>query len=220
MEIWTVLIPILLTDVVNPVLFAFLVYAAGTDRPIALSSSMLLGHTVAYFSAGIGLALSMESISAYLENPHTIDFIIELVLGFALLWLAFGSRKDTGKRPDEDTTKFTVPGAFVFGAVVNFVGIPFAVPYFAAIDQILKADFSSLQAVLSLLAYNLAYALPFAAVPMLSAVMGDKARPILLRVNGWMEKVSSFLMPLMLGGIGLILLADAIFYFVRGSALF
>ncbi len=34
MEIWAILLPILLTDVMNPVLFAFLVYAAGTDRPV------------------------------------------------------------------------------------------------------------------------------------------------------------------------------------------
>jgi hypothetical protein len=52
MELWSVLLPILLTDVVNPVLFAFLVYAAGTDRPVAFSSSMLLGHTTAYFLVG------------------------------------------------------------------------------------------------------------------------------------------------------------------------
>ena len=47
MEVWTVLFPILLTDVVNPVLFAFLVFAAGTPRPVLLSSFMLLGHTAA-----------------------------------------------------------------------------------------------------------------------------------------------------------------------------
>lgn len=220
MEIWAVLIPILLTDVVNPVLFAFLVYAAGTDRPVVLSSFMLLGHTVAYFSAGIVLALSLESIAAYLENPHTIDFIIELIIGIVLLWLAFGSRKNTGKRPDEDTPKLTVMSAFTFGAIVNFVGIPFAVPYFAAIDQLLKADLSALQVVFMLLAYNLIYALPFAAIPLLSALLGENARPILLRINERMDKVSGFLMPLLLGGIGLILLADAITYFVRGTSLF
>jgi len=30
--------------------------------------------------------------------------------------------------------------AFGLGAVINFVGIPFALPYFAALNQILKAD--------------------------------------------------------------------------------
>jgi cytochrome c biogenesis protein CcdA len=220
MEIWGVLIPILLTDVVNPVLFAFMVYAAGTSRPVLLSGTMLLGHTVAYFSAGIVLALFLEKITAYFASPRAIDFVIGAVLGVVLIWLALGSRKDTGKRPDADTPELTVWSAFGIGAVVNFIGIPFAVPYFAAIDQVLKADFSAAQAVAALLGYNLAYAAPFLVIPVLSAVMGEKAKPVLGRINAFLEKVSSVLMPLLLGGIGLLLLIDAIKYFATGVPLF
>lgn len=220
MEIWYVLFPILLTDIVNPVLFAFMVFAAGSRRPVLVSSSMLLGHTVAYFSVGVILALFMESITDFMANPRRIDFIIELLLGGILLWVAFGTRKNSGKRPDEATAEFSVIGAFGFGAVVNFIGIPFAVPYFAAIDQILKTDTSTTQAVLLLLSYNLAFALPFALVPVLSAVMGNRARPILMKINQGLDKVSGVLMPLLLGLVGLALLADAITYFVRGSSLF
>lgn len=220
METWAVLLPILLTDVVNPVLFAFMVYAAGTDRPVLLSSSMLLGHTAAYFTAGLVLSVAMEAIAERIANPHTLDFVIELAIGAVLLWLAFGSRKDSGKRPDEETPQFTPLSAFGFGAVINFIGIPFAVPYFAAIDQILKADFSTTQAVLMLLSYNLAYALPFAVVPILSVVMGERAKPILSRLNAWLDRASGFLMPLMLGVIGAALLADAVTYFIMGSSLF
>jgi cytochrome c biogenesis protein CcdA len=220
MELWSVLLPILLTDVVNPVLFAFLVYAAGTDRPVAFSSSMLLGHTTAYFLVGIVLALFMEKIAAYLANPHTIDFVLQLLIAMVLLWLALKTRKDTGRRPEEAQPRLTVVSAFGFGAVVNFIGIPFAVPYFAAIDQVLKADLSVLQSVLMLLSYNLAFALPFAMVPLLSAAMGEKARPILARINALLDRVSNVLMPLMLGLLGIVLLADAIKYFVSGTALF
>jgi len=220
MELWTVLFPILLTDVVNPVLFAFLVFAAGSSRPVLLSSSMLLGHTLAYFSAGIILAMFMESITDFFANPRSIDFIIEFILGILLLWVAFGTRKNTGKRPEEATSEFSVIGAFGFGAVVNFIGIPFAVPYFAAIDQILKTDSSTTESVLLLLSYNLVYAVPFALVPLLSAVMGEKARPVLMKINEGLDKVSGFLMPLLLGLVGLALLADAMTYFIRGSSLF
>lgn len=220
MEIWTILLPILLTDAVNPVLFAFLVYAAGSQRPVALSSAMLAGHTAAYFTAGIVLALFMERISNYLAQPRTVDFVIELVLALVLLWLAFSSRGNKGKRPDESAPKLTIASAFGFGAAVNFIGIPFAVPYFAAIDQVLKADLSTSQTVGMLIAYNLVYALPFAAVPLLSAIMGERARPLLTRINQFLDKVSAVLLPLMLGVIGLLLLADAVSFFVRGVALF
>ena len=220
MEIWAVLFPILLTDVVNPVLFAFLVYAAGTDRPVLLSSSMLLGHTLAYFAAGIFLALSLERIAAYLEKPHTIDFLIQLALSLVLIWVALKSRKDTGKRPQEEEPRLSALSAFGFGAVINFIGIPFAVPYFAAIDQILKADLSAGQAVTMLLSYNLAYALPFAAVPVLSALMGERAKPLLGRINTFLDRVSGVLMPLMLGLLGLVLLVDAVKYLATGNPLF
>jgi len=64
-----------------------MVYAAGARRSVLLSSSMLLGHTAAYFSLGIVLALFMGSITARLANPRmiVIDFVIELILGFVLL---------------------------------------------------------------------------------------------------------------------------------------
>ena len=220
MEIGPVLFPILLTDVVNPVLFAFMVYAAGGGRPVLHSSAMLLGHTCAYFSAGIVLALFMESISLRLANPRMVDFVIELVLGLALIWLAFGSRKDPGKRPDERGLEFTAWSAFGFGAVINFIGIPFAVPYFAAIDQILKADMGAAQAVITLLAYNLAYTVPFIVVPLLSALMGERAKPILEQINGVLDRISGFLLPAMLGLIGLALLLDALTYFMTGESFF
>jgi cytochrome c biogenesis protein CcdA len=220
MEIWAVLLPILLTDIVNPVLFAFLVYAASMNRPILLSSSMLLGHTMAYFSAGVVLALFMEKITDYLSTPHTIDFIIQLILGAVLVWLAFQARKDPGKRPDENAPQLTVFSAFTFGAMVNFIGIPFAVPYFAAIDQVLQTDFTAMQVVAVLLGYNLIYAIPFAIVPFLSAIMGKNAQPLLARVNAGLDRASTILMPLLLGLLGLALLIDAASYFIRGTSLF
>jgi hypothetical protein len=42
LDLWAVLIPILLADIVNPVLFAFMVYAVGTDRPLGNSIAALL----------------------------------------------------------------------------------------------------------------------------------------------------------------------------------
>lgn len=50
-EIWTYLGPILLADLLNPVLFAFLVYAAGTNLAVINSGAVLIGHTLAYFAA-------------------------------------------------------------------------------------------------------------------------------------------------------------------------
>lgn len=83
-EIWAILIPILLTDVVNPVLFTFMVLGASTKHPIINSAAILLGHTFAYFCVGLLLALGLERITEYLANPTQIDFVIELLTGVLL----------------------------------------------------------------------------------------------------------------------------------------
>jgi len=220
LEIWTILIPILAADVVNPVLFAFMVYAAGSSRPVLYSTAILAGHTLAYFLGGIGLGLGLEKIIIRLENPMPFDYIISLVLGLGLLYVAFKSRTDQGKKPAEDTPALTLSSAFATGAVINFVGIPFALPYFAVIDQLLKSDFSTQKILMVLLGYNLLYALPFVLVPVLVATLGDKSQPLLNKINAWLERVSSVLMPLLLGLVGLFLIADAILFFSRGEGIY
>ena len=215
-----ILFPILLSDVLNPVLFAFMIYAVGSKRPVITSSAMLLGHTTAYMTCGVLLAYTIEKLSDRLANPQFIDFVIEFVVAIALLWLVLRTRKDKGKRPDEQTPEFTVGKAFAFGAVINLIGIPFAVPYFAAIDQLLKSDLDTAGVVIALVAYNLAYALPFALIPVLTAIMGDRSKPILARVNGFMEKASDIIMPVLLLAIGLALLVDSVWYFVHGVSFF
>ena len=220
MDNWGILFPILLSDVLNPVLFTFMVYAAGSKRPVLVSSAMLLGHTAAYMTCGLFLAYSIEKLSTRLANPQTIDFVIELIIACALLWLVLRSRKDKGKRPDENTPEFTLWKAFAFGAAINLIGIPFALPYFAAIDQLLKSGLDTMGVVMGLVIYNAAYALPFLLIPLLTAIMGDRSKPILARVNGFMEKASEIIMPILLLAIGLALLVDSVWFFVYGESFF
>ncbi len=220
LDIWTSLIPILLADVLNPVLFAFMVYAAGSDRPVLNSSIMLVGHTAAYLGVGIALSFGMEGISERLANPKQIDFIVELVIGVVLLWVAYQSRGAENKDPEESAPRMTTAGAFGMGVTINFIGIPFAVPYFAALSQILKSDPSFLEALLLLIGYNLIYALPFTIVPILMAIMGERGRPILKRINTVLDRVSGFLMPIILALVALALIADAVVYFRTGESLF
>ncbi|RKX36404.1 MAG: hypothetical protein DRP71_00465 [Verrucomicrobia bacterium] len=216
---WTVLIPIVIADVINPVLFAFMVYAAGSNRPISNTLIVLLGHTTAYLSAGILLALGMERITGYLSKPHSIDFVIGLVIGLLLIWVAYLSSRrkpDTDNGPGEQLTPLK---AFGFGAIINFIGIPFALPYFAAIDQILRENLSVFDSLLILLGYNLLYALPFLMVPVICMLMGQQSQPLLARINNWLDRVGGVLMPFILGLVGLALVADSVTYFSTGRGL-
>ena len=219
-EIWTVLTPILIADVINPVLFAFMVYAVSTKRPIINSGALLIGHTLAYFSAGIILSLGLERVSHRLANPQQIDFVIGLVVGVLLIWAALGASQQPAKRETTASKQLTPFKALGLGAIVNFVGIPFALPYFAAIDQILKANLTVSDSLILLIGYNLLYALPFVIVPLLVAFMGERSQGLLQRINKLLERISRFLMPVILLLLGAALVADAIRYFMTGEGLF
>jgi len=213
------LIPILLVDVLNPILFAILVFAAGSTRPVANSSAILIGHTLAYFFAGIAVSLSINQIAERLAKPEPIDFVLSAIVGVGLLWMVVRTKKSGAPVASEPEWELTPAKCLGFGAVVNFIGVPFALPYFAVVDQILKADFSTTDSLVSLAIYNACYALPFLVVPAAVAIFGDSAKPLLEKINDFLARASDSLMPWMFGLLGLALLADSIAYFLRGDGL-
>ena len=219
LELLPALLPILLVDVVNPVLFAVMVFAAGSSRPTINSSAILIGHTLAYFVGGIAVAYGIDQVIERLANPQRIDFVISGIIGIVLIWFAIPMKKKGAPRADEPEWDLTPMKCLGFGAVVNFIGIPFAVPYFAVIGQILKADISTAESLLVLAVYNIAYALPFLVVPLAVAISGDSAKPLLERINGLLIKVSDLVMPWMFLLLGLALVADSAVYFYRGEGL-
>lgn len=220
LHLFTVLIPILLADIVNPVLFAFMVYAAGSDRPVSNSIAALLGHTAAYLSFGIGLALAFDIIMDRLTNPEPIDYVLSLLIGTLLLWAAWGVRGDKQQQTAPNVEQLTPLKAFGIGAIINIVGLPFALPYFAALDQILKADLTVADSALVIFGYNIGYALPFLVVPLLAIAMGERSRPVLARINEKVDRVSAILMPFILAIVGIALVVDATRYLATGEGLF
>ncbi len=213
------LIPLLVVDVLNPVLFALLVVAVSTSRPIANSIAFLAGHTVSYFVSGVIIALGLNQITDRLDNPHPVDFVIELLIGLLCLWAALASRSGKASEDRNPERELTPVYCFGYGAVVNFIGVPFALPYFAAVDQLLKANLSVESSLLVLAFYNIAYALPFLLVPILVALIGDSSRPILEKINNVLISLVDRFMPVLLLLLGLALTADALAYLTSGETL-
>ncbi len=213
------LIPLLVVDVLNPVLFALMIVAVGTDKPLANSTAFLAGHTGAYFISGIIIALGLEKITARLDNPQPVDFIIELLIGLLLLWAALASCEGKASEEKKPEGELTPVYCFGYGAVVNFIGVPFALPYFAAVDQLLKAGLSTESSLLVLAFYNAAYALPFLVVPIMVALMGDSSKPILEKINDVLISLVDRLMPILLLILGAALSADALVFLISGKAL-
>jgi cytochrome c biogenesis protein CcdA len=218
-ELVAKIVPILLVDFLNPVLFAMLVAAAGTSRPVANSSAMLAGHTLAYFGAGVAIALGFAQVAERLANPRAIDFALSAIIGVALLWMALRVKKEGAPVANEPEQSLTPAGFFGFGAVVNFIGIPFALPYFAAVDQVLGANLSIAGSLSVLAIYNIGYAAPFVVVPVAVAISGEHAKPLLEKINGLLGKASDIAMPWVFGLLGLVLLADSAAYLYSGEGL-
>jgi cytochrome c biogenesis protein CcdA len=218
-ELLAFLAPILAVDALNPILFALLVFAAGSAKPVANSSALLLGHTLAYFLAGIALSFGIEQVAERLANPKSIDFVISGIIGALLLWVTLKTKKDGPPAADDPEWELTPIRCFAFGAVVNFIGLPFALPYFAAVDRIMQADLSTADFLLVLSAYNIGYMLIFAIVPAAMAIVGDKAKPFLEKINHFLVKASDVAMPWMIFLLGAALFADAVMYFWRGEGL-
>ncbi|MEP4149267.1 MAG: GAP family protein [Halioglobus sp.] len=218
-ELLAILVPLLLIDILNPVLLAALIYAAGSSRPIANSGSLLLGHTLAYVVVGLLISVGLEALGKRLANPEPMDFLLEFLLGLACLYGAFASRDGSvseERNPEGELTPFK---CLAFGVIINIIGAPFALPYFAVISQIVDADLSVSSAVVVLSAYNFAYALPFAAVPLSVFLVGDRAQPGLQRVNALMARGADMLMPWMLLAIGMLLLTDVGVFLLCGKPL-
>jgi cytochrome c biogenesis protein CcdA len=212
-------VPFLIVDVLNPVLFALLVVAVGSDRPIANSTAFLAGHTIAYFGSGIIIALGLEYIADRLSNPLPIDFVLELLIGLLCIWAATkagGGKASENKNPDNELRPIF---CFGYGAVINFVAVPFALPYFAVVGQVLKAELSVELSVLVLAVYNLAYAFPFLLIPLAVLLIGDSCKPALQKINNVLVSVADKLMPLLLLLLGLALSADAISFLTSGEGL-
>jgi cytochrome c biogenesis protein CcdA len=213
------LVPLLVVDVLNPVLFALMLVAIGSSKPFANSIALLAGHTFAYFVSGIIIALGLDRILDRLDNRLPIDFVLELIIGLALLWAALAARDGKASEQKEPESELTPVYCFGYGSVINFIGVPFALPYFAVVNQVLKANLSVESSVLVLAFYNAAYALPFLLVPISVALIGDRSRPVLDKINAVLIRLVDTLMPILLFFVGIALTADALSYLITGEAL-
>jgi len=97
--------------------------------------------------------------------------------------------------------------------------LPFAVPYFAAVNQIVKADPEYVTGLFVLILYNILYILPFLGVIAVQAIFREQSRPMLERLSARMDRIGNVLLPGLLLLLGGALLIDAIVYFATGAPL-
>ncbi len=89
-----------------------------------------------------------------------------------------------------------------------------ALPYFAAMAQILKADLETASMIWILIYYNVIFALPLLGFIVLRIIMGDKATVLLGKITDFFSHWGKQLIVYSLYLLGPLLIADGIGWFI------
>ncbi len=194
-EVILTLTPISLIDSLSLLPFAVVVLAVllSGPKPYVAATSFLLGIFLSYFAAGVviawGLGAVIDRVTAALvhwfKNPSATDYILSMVIGVALI--ALGYRWANARRVKAEQKKaspgMTPAQAFGVGAGATIAGVWGALPYFAAIDQILKANLSYGESAIALAYYNVVFVSLGAVLIPVKAFLGPRADAMFETVN-------------------------------------
>jgi cytochrome c biogenesis protein CcdA len=231
LELLAVLAPIALIDStsVTPLALVTLINLLAGSRPYQAAAGFLGGLFVSYLAMALaflfGLSAVLTRLNAWASHrwhhPEPVDFALEVVIG--LVMLIFGL-KITEKRQARSGERQLEAGvspaaAFGFGCLINVVGFPGALPYFAAADRIVQADLPALQSVLAVVFYVAVFVLPLTIIVVLRAVLGTRMDVVMLAIKGFFDTWGKRLLLVLLILLGLFLVADGLIYFLRGEPL-
>jgi hypothetical protein len=198
-------------------------------RPYGTAIAFLLGLFLSYMAMALGflfgLGAILERVNAWVSyrwhNPEPADFGFEILVG--LVMLVFGARimekrkeKSGGREIKEGVTP---AAAFGFACMLNVVGFPGALPYFAAADQIVQADLPVTGAVLAVTFYVTVFVLPLSVIVILRAVLGSRMDGVMQAIKRFFDTWGKRLIMILLILLGLLLIVDGSLYFLLGEPL-
>jgi cytochrome c biogenesis protein CcdA len=230
-ELLIVIAPIALIDSmsVTPLGLVPLMSILGGPRPYSTALGLLVGLFVSYLGMGLaflfGLSGVFQRLNVWLahrwHHPEPVDFAFELLLGLVLVFFGlkiFDKRQARIRnRKGPDHASFTA--AFGVGFMMNVVGFPGAVPFFAAADQIFRADPPLAGVVLAMTFYALVFIAPLSCIVVLRALMGPRGQILMERIKGFFDTWGRRTLFILLLALGLLMVVDAGLYLVRGVPL-
>lgn len=230
-ELYTFLASIALVDStsITPLSLVPLATMLAGRRPYLTAGMFLGGLYVSYLVMALaflfGMGAVLDRLNAWVSyrwhNPGAWDFGFEILLGVILL--VFGLRimekrreKTSGRQVEEGVSP---RGAFGFGFMINVVGFPGAVPYFAAADRINRADLSVVDSVLAVFFYVGVFLAPLVSLVVLRAVLGKRMDGAMTAIKGFFDTWGKRVMIVLMLLLGVFLVVDGVLYFVSGTPL-
>lgn len=195
----------------------------GAEKPFLTASAFIAGKFVPRFAFGLLLAIGLDYAFDGLrvrareawQDPATLVVLLQLVIGAVMVVFGYHLSRASRQRPDHaSATPLTPASAFSIAAGMAVVGLPGAVLYFAAIDQILRAELPALGIINAVLFYNVVYLSPLMLIVLSRRLFGTRADPLFEAVAKFLERWGKRLMFFGLLGLGAVLVADAIGWFI------
>ena len=224
-ELLAVLTPLALVDALGalPPTLAVLAYLLGRPRPYGASLAFLFGLFIPYYLIGVLAAFGLgefidavaDRIERWVKDPDTLDIALGMVIGVVLIGLGWKIRRPGRPPPEEDERgEISLMTASVFGFVMTALALPSALPYFAAVDQVLRADPDAMGKALAILYYNLIFFAPFLAIVLLRALFPRQAATMLEALGRFIDSWGRKIFVALLMVIGAILVVDGVGWFL------
>ena len=192
--------------------------------PLTGAISFISGGFIVYFIFGLLILLGLDNlIDKYAEQfisymksePDCVELIIQIIIGFIMIYFAwqFSRRAPQDSNTRSYDTDIKPVQAFLLSASINIIGMWGALPYFAAMAQILKADLETASMIWILVYYNLVFALPLIGFILLRIMMGERAAVVLGKMTDFFSHWGKQVIVLSLYLLGPLLIADGIGWF-------
>lgn len=202
-----------------PLCIAPLAALLAGERPLVGAGAFLGGIGIVYFLFGVVVLLGLEALfdglNAWLERfmrePETVEICVQIAIGLVLI--VFGYRMTAARETRGDRGASEVLSrseGFAIGAGLTIVGLPGAVPFFAAADQIMRTDPSPTTGLLWLLYYVLVFLFPLSTIVLVHALVPGRSAVIFKAIGRFFEAWGRRVVVVLLIVLGAILAVDGV----------
>jgi cytochrome c biogenesis protein CcdA len=181
-----------LADSLNPATIGPALYLAAGDKPRTAVIEFTLAVFGVYFVGGALIAIGPGELlrSVVPHIPHTAQYIVEIVVGVALLtsatllWRNHERLYARGLPAVNPNRRSSV----LLGATISVVELPTAFPYFAAIAAILASNLGAARQLILLLIFNLCFVAPLIAIIVTLTFAGPRSERLLSGARDFLER--------------------------------